>query len=105
MAGSSQVANSLKYRKYVRANWLYLVSFDETLAMDLLNQFESEQKMLQELKDLFSFVPPGTLRRNLEDLFFLYMSCAEDPDLPDGLVKHFYFLINFLNEMEGTITN
>ncbi len=71
--------------------------------MDLLNHFESEQKMLQELKDLFTFVPPALLRRHLEDLFFLYLSSSEDPDLPSGFAQNFYFLMNFLNEMEGLV--
>jgi len=70
-----------------------------------LDQFESEQKMLSELKDLFQFVPPGTIRRNLEDLYFLYMSSTEDPDLPNqkGFVANFYYLINFLNEMDDLV--
>lgn len=67
-----------------------------------LNQFESEQKMLAELKDLFQFVSPRTLRRNLVDLYFLYMSSAEEPDLPNqkNFATNFYYLINFLNEMD-----
>ncbi|MEQ9402903.1 MAG: hypothetical protein RIM99_04905 [Cyclobacteriaceae bacterium] len=71
--------------------------------MNPLDQFESEQKMLNELKDLFKFVRPAVIRRNLEDLYFLYMSSAEDPDLPDqkNFTTNFYYLINFLNEMEG----
>ncbi len=69
---------------------------------DPLDQFESEQKMLSELKDLFHFVPPNIIRRNLEDLYFLYMSSAEDPDLPNqkNFTTNFYYLINFLNEMD-----
>lgn len=67
-----------------------------------LDQFESEQKMLNELKELFQFATPGMIRRNLEDLFFLYMSSTDDPDLPNqkDFVTNFYYLINFLNEMD-----
>ena len=67
-----------------------------------LDQFESEQKILRELKDLFQFAPPGLIRRNLEDLFFLYMSSTDDPDLPNqkDFIATYYYLINFLNEME-----
>lgn len=70
--------------------------------MNPLDQFEVERKMLKELKDLFDFVEPATIRRNLEDLFFLYMSSSEDPDLPNqkNFISSFYYLINFLNEME-----
>lgn len=72
------------------------------LLMNPLNQFESEQKMLSELKDLFEFAKPETIRRNLVDLFFLYMSSDEDPDLPNqkSFISNFYYLINFLNEMD-----
>lgn len=71
--------------------------------MNPLNQFEAEQKMLSELKDLFAFAKPEIIRRNLEDLFFLYMSSDEDPDLPDqkAFIANFYYLINFLNEMDS----
>ncbi len=67
-----------------------------------LNQFESERKMLTELKVLFQFVPPKAIRRNLEDLYFLYMSSTEDPDLPNqkNFIANFYYLIDFLNEMD-----
>lgn len=70
--------------------------------MNPLNQFEAEQKMLSELKDLFEFVKPETIRRNLVDLFFLYMASDDDPDLPNqkNFVSNFYYLINFLNEMD-----
>ncbi len=72
---------------------------------DKINQFEGEQKMLTELKDLFQFVPPKVLRRNLEDLYFLYMSSTDEPNLPSQkeFVTNFYYLINFLNEMEKLI--
>lgn len=59
--------------------------------------------MLQELKDLFAFVHPASIRRNLEDLYFLYLSSSEDPDLPTGFAQNFYFLVNFLNEMEELV--
>lgn len=67
-----------------------------------LDQFESDQKILNELKDLFEFVSPAALRRNLEDLFFLHLSSHDDASLPDQkeLIKNFYCLINFLNEVE-----
>ena len=70
--------------------------------MNPLDQFESEQKMLSELKDLFQFATPTMIRRNLEDLFFLYMSSTDDPDLPNqkNFISNFYYLINFLNEMD-----
>ena len=70
--------------------------------MNPLDRYESEQKMLTELKNLFEIVPPSRIRRNLEDLFFLYLISDEDPQLPDrkNFITNFYFLINFLNEME-----
>lgn len=68
-----------------------------------LDQFESDQKLLNEIKDLFEFVPPATLRRNLEDLFFAHFSSLEEVSLPNQkeLIKNFYYLINFLNEVEN----
>lgn len=71
--------------------------------MNPLDQFESDQRILNELKDLFEFVSPATLRRNLEDLFFTHLSSQEDVSLPDqkDLIKNFYYLINFLNEVES----
>ena len=70
--------------------------------MTPLEEFESEQKMIHELKELFDLVSPNTLRRNLEDLFFQCITESDDPMLPDqkNLISHFYLLINFLNEAE-----
>ncbi len=67
-----------------------------------LNQFEADQKLLNELKDLFEFVPPSILRRNLEDLFFSHISSEEEIVLPNHkeLIRNFYYLLNFLNEAE-----
>ncbi|GAB4251291.1 MAG: hypothetical protein Tsb0034_30320 [Ekhidna sp.] len=68
-----------------------------------LDQFESDQKILNELKGLFEFVSPSVLRRNLEDLFFLHLSSEDENMLPNQkeLIKNFYYLINFLNEVEN----
>ena len=73
------------------------------MSISPLDQFESDQRILNELKDLFEFVPPATLRRNLEDLFFVHISSQEEILLPNQkeLIKNFYYLINFLNEIEG----
>ncbi|MEO9870263.1 hypothetical protein [Ekhidna sp.] len=70
--------------------------------MNPLDQFELDQKTINELKDLFLFAPPNVLRRSLEDLFFLHLSSNEEVNLPNQkeLVKNIYCLINFLNEME-----
>ena len=67
-----------------------------------LDDFESEQKILTHLKDLFEFVAPSILRRNLEDLLFLHLSSNEESALQNEkeLIKNFYFLINFLNEVD-----
>ena len=77
----------------------------QNLDMDInpLDQFESDQKLLNELKDLFQFVSPAILRRNLEDLFFLHLSSQDEISLPNQkeLIKNFYYLINFLNEVES----
>ncbi|MEP1034845.1 hypothetical protein [Ekhidna sp.] len=70
--------------------------------MSPLEQFESDQKLLNELKDMFLFASPAHIRRNLEDLFFTHLT-SEDPSLPDEkeLTKSIYYLINFLNEAES----
>ena len=69
--------------------------------MTPLDQFESDQRLLSELKDLFEFAPPAILRRNLEDLFFTQLT-SNEYGLPNEkeLSKNIYFLINFLNEIE-----
>lgn len=70
--------------------------------MSPLDQFESDQKLLNELKDLFEFAPPGNIRRNLEDLFFTHLTSSE-PSLPNEkeLIQNIYYLINFFNEIES----
>lgn len=70
--------------------------------MNPLDQFESDQLILNELKDLFQFVPPAKLRRSLEDIFFQHFSSQDEVCLPNQkeIVSNFYFLINFLNEVE-----
>ena len=69
--------------------------------MNLLNQFESEQRILSELKSMFEFAPPAHLRRSIEDLFFIYLSIDEEIHINKQLTEHVYFLINFLNEVEN----
>ena len=71
--------------------------------MDQLGEFESDQKILNELKSLFEFVSPSALRRNLEDLLFIPLASDEEPSLPNqkALIRNVYFLINFLNEVEN----
>jgi|GEM_PF-3316269 len=73
--------------------------------MDLLNQFEKDQKILNELKELLTFAPPNKIRRSLEDLIFHCFSETEEPGIicPPEMVTHFYYLINFLNEVEETL--
>lgn len=68
-----------------------------------LSQFEYDQKILHELKALFEFVSPSDLRRNLEDLFFLHFSSHEEGAFPNykEFVSNFYYLINFLNEVDS----
>ena len=68
-----------------------------------LDQFESDQKIMNELRDLFDFVPPAKLRRSLEDFFFTFFTSHEEPTLPNQkeTLKNFYYLINFLNEVES----
>lgn len=69
-----------------------------------LDQFESDQKIMNELRDLFDFVPPARLRRSLEDVFFIFFTSQEEPSLPNQqeTLKSFYYLINFLNEVESS---
>jgi len=68
-----------------------------------LDQFESDQTILNELRNLFDFVPPAQLRRSLEDFFFTFFTSQEEPSLPNQqeTLKNFYYLINFLNEVES----
>lgn len=68
--------------------------------MNLLNQFESEQRMLSELKSLFEFTSPDTLRRSIEDLFFIYVTIEDQMHVSKQLAENVYYLINFLNEVE-----
>lgn len=68
--------------------------------MHPLNQFENDQRLLSELKDLFEFVPPASLRRSVEDLFFNLIMAEEDGCISKDLAQHTYLLINFLSEAE-----
>ncbi len=72
------------------------------MSVNPLDAFEAEQKIMNELKDLFEFVRPALLRRNLEDLFFLHLTSEQEIVLPNQkeLITNFYYLINFLNEVE-----
>ena len=72
------------------------------MSINPLDAFEAEQKIMNELKDLFEFVRPALLRRNLEDLFFLHLTSEQEIVLPNQkeLITNFYYLINFLNEVE-----
>lgn len=75
--------------------------------MDLLKNFESDQRILNELKDLLQFAPPGELRKSLEHTFFHIFMEEESPCLPNQkqIVSHYYYLINFLNEVERAVKN
>ncbi len=70
--------------------------------MDPLDQFESDQRILNELKDLFEFVPPAQIRRGLIDLLFTHIT-SDNPCLPaeKDLLRTIYCLINFLHEVES----
>ena len=67
----------------------------------------TDQRILSELKEFLEFVSPGKLRRSLLNLFFHSLLTSETPDLPnqEELVLHFYYLINFLNEVEDEMRN
>jgi len=68
--------------------------------MNLFDQFEYDQKMLNELKSLFEFAPPAELRRSINDLLFAQLT-SENPELPNRqeLLSHVYYLLNFLEEV------
>lgn len=71
------------------------------MSINPLDQFESEQKIINELRDLFEFVTPQTLRRNVEDLFFHHMTSLDEAEAPSkDMTKNIYYLINFLNVVE-----
>ena len=71
--------------------------------MDILDEFEHEQKLLNELKSLFEFASPSLLRRSLSDLLFNYLTQVSEPELPEQqqIFTHLYYLINFLEEAES----
>ncbi|WP_436516351.1 hypothetical protein [Ekhidna sp. To15] len=68
--------------------------------MSLLNEFENEQQLLNELKDLFEFAPPALLRRSIEDVFFNLIATEDELGVSKKIAQHIYLLINFLNEAE-----
>ena len=70
--------------------------------MDIFKKLESDERILNELKDLLEFAPPAELRQSLEHLFFHTFMEDDSPGLPNKktVVSHFYYLINFLNEVE-----
>lgn len=68
--------------------------------MNPLNQFEYEQRLLNELRELFMFAPPATLRRSIEDVFFNLLTSDDETAINKELSHHIYLMINFLNEVE-----
>ena len=68
--------------------------------MNPLKQFENDQRLLNELKDLFEFVPPSRLRRSIEDIFFNLLASEEEAPVTKEIASHIYLVINFLNEVE-----
>jgi hypothetical protein len=64
---------------------------------------EITQKVINELRSLFEFSPPGRLRQSLTDILLSYLSTT-DPEFYeddiDEIATDFYFLIKFLESVE-----
>jgi hypothetical protein len=60
-------------------------------------------KIIEELDDLFLMTPPSILRKSLTEIFFSYLCNTKSEDYKPELNKiasDFYFLIKFLEEAE-----
>lgn len=68
--------------------------------MNPLNQFESDQRLLNEIRELFEFASPAELRRSIEDVYFNLIMAKEETVISKELTNHIYLIINFLNEAE-----
>jgi hypothetical protein len=57
--------------------------------------------MSDNLKDLFTFVPPGKLKQSVLEVFFTWL--IEQPVLPQNykeVAQDFYFLLKMIEEEE-----
>lgn len=63
-------------------------------------------KMINELKSLFEFSPPGRLRQSVTDILLSYLSTTKpefyEEDI-DEIATDFYFLIKFLESVENEL--
>lgn len=60
--------------------------------------------MSDNLKDLFSFVPPGKLKQSVLEVFFTWV--IEQPVLPQNykeVAQDFYFLVKLLEKEEESL--
>jgi len=57
----------------------------------------------EEVKTLFEFASPSSLRKSVSDVFFGYLMKTDKTLLPDNfdtITADLYFLIDFLNKAE-----
>jgi hypothetical protein len=62
------------------------------------------EEVLEELKELFYFSPPGKIREHLMEMFFTYLIELDAKDYPNNhrdIVEDYYFLYLFLNKMDN----
>ncbi|MEO9485325.1 MAG: hypothetical protein ABJG47_17840 [Ekhidna sp.] len=59
------------------------------------------QHQLQSLGNLFESVSPKDLHASIEDLFFNYLSEKDVVYPSHEMVRHVYYLLLFLREVEG----
>jgi hypothetical protein len=61
------------------------------------------QKILEELENLFEMSPPGFLKNSLSEIFFSYLVNTDPQDYDpviNEIAENFHFLIKFLEKAE-----
>lgn len=65
------------------------------------NKLKMDKKIIKGLEDLFSFAPPDTLRRSINQVFYSYL--IHNKTLPEDfetIAEDFYLLVDFLEKAD-----
>ncbi|MBA3704645.1 MAG: hypothetical protein H0W84_01705 [Bacteroidetes bacterium] len=61
-----------------------------------------DKQIIYELEELFTFSPPNTLRRSINEIFYSYLISNKEvlPTNFGSIAEDFYFLIDFLKKAD-----
>jgi len=65
------------------------------------NRLKMDKKIIEGLEDLFSFAPPDTLRKSVNQVFYSYL--IQNKTLPEDfktIAEDFYLLVDFLEKAD-----